>query len=258
MTAFHGGKQRIGRKIANIIYCFSSSIESDLEMKICGYWEPFCGMCGVYEHIPESFQDRKLTYKASDIHTSLILMWQQLQQGWLPPQNISMKKYYELENSKPSALKGYVGFGYSFGGIYFQGPSAKYGRIKNGKAYVNRLDKMSKIFKDVKFTKSSYDKINKNIKNYIIYCDPPYQKTASKYYNDDKSRSSLDFDNNKFWRWVRKMSKNNIVFVSETSAPKDFISIITLGSQVNYRDSFGKFKEYIFMHCKSLLVQGDL
>lgn len=33
---------------------------------------------------------------------------------------------------------------------------------------------------------------------------------------------SKDFDHDKFWEWVRKMSVNNIVIVSELEAPNDF------------------------------------
>lgn len=47
-----------------------------------------------------------------------------------------------------------------------------------------------------------------------IYCDPPYEGTTK--YRDD-------FDNSKFWRWVRFQSKRgHNVFVSEYNAPDDF------------------------------------
>jgi len=32
-------------------------------------------------------------------------------------------------------------------------------------------------------------------------------------------------DYNKFWNWVRNISKNNFVFVSEQNAPEDFKTI---------------------------------
>ena len=53
MTSYHGGKQKIGKKIANIIYEESILIEEETGFKIKGYCEPFCGMLGVYQHIPE-------------------------------------------------------------------------------------------------------------------------------------------------------------------------------------------------------------
>jgi DNA adenine methylase len=53
----------------------------------------------------------------------------------------------------------------------------------------------------------------------LIYCDPPYAKTT-KY--------SSDFDSSKFWDWVREMSKDNIVLVSECQAPDDFQSVLDI------------------------------
>lgn len=48
-------------------------------------------------------------------------------------------------------------------------------------------------------------------------CDPPYQGTkAYGYANQPK----MDYDH--FWNWVRELSKDNFVFVSEQSAPPDF------------------------------------
>lgn len=43
MTAYHGGKQRIGKEIATVI----ADMTQDVTIK--GYCEPFCGMLGVYQ-----------------------------------------------------------------------------------------------------------------------------------------------------------------------------------------------------------------
>ena len=47
----------------------------------------------------------------------------------------------------------------------------------------------------------------------LIYCDPPYQGTTK--YKDG-------FDYVEFWNWIRQISKNNFVFISEYNAPIDF------------------------------------
>lgn len=57
-----------------------------------------------------------------------------------------------------------------------------------------------------------------DIKDALIYCDPPYEGTTK--YKDD-------FDHSKYWNWVRKMSKSNIVLCSEYQAPEDFECIWT-------------------------------
>lgn len=48
----------------------------------------------------------------------------------------------------------------------------------------------------------------------VIYCDPPY-KSTTKY-------STGDFDHETFYEWVRMMSKDNIVLISEYNMPDDF------------------------------------
>ena len=48
----------------------------------------------------------------------------------------------------------------------------------------------------------------------VVYCDPPYKGTAE--YRVD------GFDSDRFWSWVRDISKTNPVYVSEYSAPEDF------------------------------------
>ena len=49
----------------------------------------------------------------------------------------------------------------------------------------------------------------------IVYCDPPYQET--------KRYDNATFDHDAFWGWVR--TRDYPVYVSEYSAPEDFVSI---------------------------------
>ena len=65
---------------------------------------------------------------------------------------------------------------------------------------------------DVEFRCGDYKELD--VSNAVIYCDPPYQGTT-KY-------STGKFNYDEFWDWCRKMSENNIVFVSEYNAPDDF------------------------------------
>lgn len=79
------------------------------------------------------------------------------------------------------------------------------------------LEKQAPQLKDIVFKSQNYWELDKNIKNAVIYLDPPYQNTkAYGYANQEK----MDYD--KFWQWVRDISKNNFVFVSEQIAPDDF------------------------------------
>lgn len=134
MTSYHGGKQFIGKKLAQIIYDVSMDIEDEEDFEIKGYCEPFCGMLGVYQHIPDLFKDHKpkLKYKAGDTNKSVILMWKEAQKGWKPPTKCSEEHYNELKyNGEDSAEKGFVGHQCAFGGYYFSGYALKYGKSIN-------------------------------------------------------------------------------------------------------------------------------
>ena len=213
MVSYHGGKQRIGKNLAEIIYEESIDISEDEEWTIKGYCEPFCGMLGVYQHIPELFEDQKLKlkYKAGDQNKSVIKMWKEAQKGWKPPTKCSKKRFFELKNNgKSTAEKGFIGHLFSFRSIYFGG----YADHITKKRLINTSKKVQKISNDlkkVKFSDGSYEQFSK-LKNYVIYCDPPYTDTTQKY--TDENGRLIGFDTDKFLKWCEMMSKNNIVFVS--------------------------------------------
>ena len=85
--------------------------------------------------------------------------------------------------------------------------------------------------------------------NCIIYADPPYNNTTG--YGKTK------FNSEEFWQYARKVSKRHLMFVSEQSAPDDFISIwekpFTRTLDVNKNNQF-KVTEKLFVH--SLYTKG--
>jgi DNA adenine methylase len=218
MTAYHGGKQKIGKKLASIIHKESIDISEEEGFQIKGYCEPFCGMLGVYQHIPELFDNEglKLEYKAGDTNTSVILMWKAVQQGWIPPSKVSEKEYNILKNAPDSAKKGYVAHQYSFWGQYFKGYAPKYGHPSDSSPAVKRVTNIAKKVSNVSFSAKPYTEYSK-LKNYVIYCDPPYNNREQWYKGC--------FDSEKFYEWCREMSENNIVFASDYNAPDDFEKI---------------------------------
>ena len=154
-------------------------------------------------------------------------MWQATQKGWKPPITKSKQEFEHLKyNKKSSAVKGFIGHVASFRGIYF----GVYATQLTNNGTKNSSKKVSDIgikLKNVTFNNGVYTQFN-NLKNYIIYCDPPYEKTLQLYYNEEMKK--LKFDSEQFWNWCRKMSKNNIVFVSSYNAPKDFEKIWAFNS----------------------------
>lgn len=225
MTSYHGGKQRIGKQLAEVIVDLSVEISNEENFKIRGYCEPFCGMLGVYRHIPGTFEEDDLdglVYKAGDSNGSVIAMWKAAQKGWKPPSNVSETQYEKMKHDgKDSATKGFVGHQYGFGGQWFNGYGPKYGKTRTAyNAASNRVQTIAEELHDVNFTKGEYRQFS-NLKGFVLYCDPPYADTKC-HYSETKT-----FDTTEFWKWCKKMAEFNLVFVSGYTAPKDIETIFT-------------------------------
>lgn len=87
-------------------------------------------------------------------------------------------------------------------------------------AYRN-MEKQAPNLKGINFKCQNYWELEP-IQGAVIYLDPPYQNTKHYGY---ANQAKMDYD--KFWNWVREISKNNYVFVSEQVAPDDFEVIWT-------------------------------
>jgi len=209
MTSYHGGKQKIGEEIASIIKQISDRIEEDTGIQFNGYVEPFCGMLGVYQHVPALFEDHKsFKYRAGDINKSVIKMWKALQKGWKPPTKCSERKFYQLKgDGKSSAEKGFIGHACGYRSTYF---STFFDRV-DLKKVADKTLKITEKIKELDFQAGSYHKFSKS-KGYIFYCDPPYFK-GSKYM--DEFGRIRKFDHEVFYNWVEKMAKHNLIFISE-------------------------------------------
>ena len=217
-----GGKQRLGKHIAPVLHYLWESTNYN------GYLEPFCGSLGVFQHMTEL--DGAKTIVANDYHPDLIELWKDVQNDtFKPPLSVSEEDYNQAKLLKsPNSLKAFIGFGMSFGGRYFGAFATKYlGNKKEDflKEMVNSLKRIGpKIQRPkVKFTNSKYQVLRPT--NKFIYCDPPYHynKYPIKYRTDTKRYD--EFDNDEFWDMMRKWSKSNLVIISETTAPHDFVEI---------------------------------
>ena len=132
------------------------------------------------------------------------------------PSEVSKEEYHRAKNNpdENKALTGFVGFGCSFGGKWFGGYASNSDGLNYAKCTRNSLSKKMKPLMSAKIFNGDYrDVVIPN--GSIVYCDPPYKNTTG-YSNSDS------FDHDIFWQYVRDLSKNNIVFVSEVSAPDDF------------------------------------
>jgi DNA adenine methylase len=202
-----GGKARIGKKIAAKILEIVPP-EHRLE-----YLEPFLGGANAFEHIAPHFEK---TY-AGDVHEDLILMWQAVAAGWVPPEVVTEEQYQELKKASPSALRGLVGFGCSFGGVWFSsyapgfnGPLT-YAQLacRNALRAGETLRKAQCIARVSVFDWPVVGGV-------VVYCHPPYAGTAT-------YKNTATFDHAAFWTRMREWSAaGSYVFVSEESAPADW------------------------------------
>lgn len=110
-------------------------------------------------------------------------------------------------------------------------------------AYRN-MEKQAPNLKGINFLCQNYwDLSAEDTKGAVIYCNPPYQGT--KFYGY-ANQPKMDYQH--FWNWVRDMSKNNFVFVSEQTAPEDFKAIWTqeVKRTTNKENNF-KAVEHLFV-----------
>ena len=177
--------------------------------------EPFAGGMNMICEVPQEEGPRY----ANDCNQYLIAMFKAMANGWIPPQTITREFYDKCRNNldeEPHVI-GYVGFNCSYSGKWFGGYAGEVttaiGTVRNYQEEAFRhMQKQIAKLKEVWYCSASYDEIEIP-ENSIIYCDPPYEGTTK--YKDD-------FNHEKFWNWVRDISKCHDVFVSEYKAPEDF------------------------------------
>ena len=238
MTTYQGGKKRLGKRIANVILEIEKTM-SDSEA--LPYFEPFVGMGGVLRHF--SGPNDRPVY-ACDINPDLIAMWKAVQEGWTPPLECSKDKYDELRKCpsiQGDAERGYLGIVASWSGIFFSSYRLNCtDKDFLGEGYRGIMDIKPHIM-SVNFLDSRpyYDFEPKGM---LIYCDPPYQgnKFNTKFFSD--------FDHDKFWELMRQWSKDNIVVISEHTAPDDFKKIWTFKSTFTNNHISKKYTDSLFMY----------
>jgi DNA adenine methylase len=203
-----GGKSKIAANIAKVI------LENTSNRSV--YYEPFVGGGGMLPYMVPHFSRSEI----SDISEDLVLMWQGLRQGWKPtiPFVISEEQYVSLKNEKPSALRGLVGFGGSFGGKWFGGYARgrnAHGQPRNHQeeSAMNVLSIISQLQHcAVEFYRRSYSDIEP-VAGDVVYCDPPYAGT-------EEYKAVGVFDKDKFWTKMEEWSNKGVkVYVSEYNAP---------------------------------------
>jgi len=245
MTSYQGGKQRLGAKIYQAII----DIEQQLSPTPLPYLDPFVGYAGVLCHFATSGRQ----CYATDLNPDIIEMWKGLQDGWIPEPACSKERYEELKKSLvPSKERGLYGIVCSFGAQFFRSYRKKSETRDYVSTGVRKLTNAVKNMTSVSFLPAmSYEfavTACSTPSPLLIYCDPPYRN------NNISSNYFKEFDHEHFWDIIRGWSKDNIVVVSEYTAPADFICIWKEDCINNYptgnKNTFRKKKnaDCLFIH----------
>jgi DNA adenine methylase len=176
------------------------------------YVEPFVGGANMIDKV-------EWNRIGADYNSYNIVLFQALQNWFIPPKYVSEEKYkYFQDSDKITPEKSFVWYNCSYWAKFFWW----YARWNNNKWvkrnyclewYNNIMEQLPNI-QWVKFINSSYKDLEIP-KESIIYCDPPYKDTT-KY-------KTWWFDYEHFYNWCREKKKEwHTIFISEYDMPDDF------------------------------------
>lgn len=215
-----GGKKRIAKQLAEF-----------LNSKLNGYkyyLEPFVGSAAVIEKVNHKIRI------GCDKNEYLIQLFLALQNGWIPPKELSEEQYNYIKEHKDEdkVLTAFAGFGCSFSGKWFGGYCRDKKTERNYALNAhNTLLAQLPLIKTVYFKQADYRTLNP--KNALIYCDPPYCSTT-------KYDALPAFDSGLFWEKMIEWSKVNLVYISEYVAPEDFECVLEIETRTDLKNSSGK------------------
>ena len=213
-----GGKQKSGgAQIAKVINRIIR------ERGLATYAEPFCGGLSVTQRIVAPVRH------VSDACEALVRMYLALQAGWVPPVELSREDWQRLRDACDPAdpLTAFAGFGCSNRGGWFSAYQSKSKRtgdnfVDAALAAAESLAKKMQRCADVVFACRSYSDATLGD---VVYCDPPYADTMG------YPAVLGEWDPIAFWAWVRDVSDERLVCVSEQKAPVDFAPLLTFSIQ---------------------------
>lgn len=172
-------------------------------------------------------------------------MYHDLRNGFVPPEVVSEEDYRYIREHKDEnpALTGFVGFGSSFGGKWFGGYGCSRGHNTTSESK-RAIERDLPALVKMEFTCRDYREVEIP-RGAVVYADPPYKGTTG--------YSNKRFDTDEFWEYMRKISNYCSVYVSEQTAPDDFVCIwkkpVRRTLDVNKNNNF-IVTEKLFVPCK--------
>lgn len=214
---YMGSKQKYKKYIVPILQkCID-------EHNVDTYIEPFCGGCAIIDSIK---CENRYAFDRSDALIALLqtaatdfdkVMKEGSRELWdkgkayvkdgIMPEDMSLADIGAIEFFQSMSCGGF--------------PRGYAGNTPTRNFYMERynaLKRQAPDLKDIHFGCQNYWELDPaTTSGAVILCDPPYQGTKSYGY---ASQGKMDY--NHFWNWVRELSKNNYVFITEQNAPEDF------------------------------------
>ena len=200
------------------------------------YIEPFVGGCNMITQVDHH---TTIGYDANKYLIALLKEAKTNPENLTQAQCISRNAYKYVKNNKDLFHSWYVGamgflptYSNKWMGTYFDDTNPGYfsGSTRSLlKQDLTRIELINADYKNIPIGKGN-----------VIYCDPPYK--IYDYYG-------MPFNHDEFYAWVRNISKDNIVIVSEYEMPSDFSCIWQkeVKPQINHKAR--KRFEKLFVYC---------
>jgi DNA adenine methylase len=222
---YFGGKAKISEELSSFL---NSELEDDQP-----FVDLFCGSCNIISKI-----DSNRLRIANDKHKYLIAMWKGLQDGFEPPKDISLEQYQEIRENLDvnPALSGFVGFGCSYAGKWFD----SFAKSDDGRPYslnaYNSTKRKFESLKDVQFYNYDYRELDIP-EGSLVYCDIPYRGTGQ-YCKEEVGV----FDHDDFYKWVDENCLKYKIYISEyvQNTPKNYDVVWMKRSKQDMRNSLNK------------------
>ena len=239
---YMGSKSKIAKYIVPILQRKIDEVGATI------YVEPFVGGANVIDKIK---CERRIGYDRSDTLIALLCQARDDFSKVLADGNRELwdkGKAYVKDGVMPEDMTlAEIGAMEFFASFSNGGFPRGYAKNVSGRNYFKEaranMEKQAPNLKGIEFYQSNYYNLS-GFKGAVIYCDPPYANTKHYgYANQEK------MDYTRFWNWVREISKDNYVFVSEQVAPDDFEIIWEMeAKRTNGKDNNFKAIERLFRY----------
>ena len=201
-----GSKNRISKFLYPIIQDYIVKYNPEY------YIEPFVGGANMIDKIVHPY---KVGYDNNEYLIELLKQARDNIDSF--PDTYDENFYQEVKKYKDEKfekwLVGLVGF-CTFSAKWFGGFPHGAGRDIVNES-IRNLKKQSPKLQGILFQRKDFKEIDpEKFSDCLFYCDPPYKGTLQ--YSKEK------FDYDFFYEWCRRLSKNNIVLISEYTMPEDF------------------------------------